>query len=81
VAKARTALLTLNQSGGLELPGPIVDGIQHLFHGDYVPYAGGVLVTDGEVVLGAAGASGAHAREDAEAVQVAVEQRRAQRPR
>ncbi|MER6794489.1 GlcG/HbpS family heme-binding protein [Amycolatopsis mediterranei] len=81
VAKARSALLTLNASGGLELPGPIVDGIQHLFHGDYVPYAGGVLVTDGEVILGAAGASGAHAREDEEAVRVAVERWRAQRPR
>jgi glc operon protein GlcG len=81
VAKARTALLTLTASGGLELPGPIVDGIQHLFHGDYVPYAGGVLVTDGEVILGAAGASGAHAREDEQAVQVAVERWRAQRPR
>ncbi|MEV6646844.1 heme-binding protein [Amycolatopsis sp. NPDC051371] len=81
VAKARTALLTLRPSGGIELPGPIVDGIQHLFHGDYVPYAGGVLVTDGDVVLGAAGASGAHAREDEQAVQVAVERWRAQRPR
>jgi len=81
VAKARTALRTLTASGGLELPGPIVDGIQHLFHGDYVPYAGGVLVTDGEVILGAAGASGGHAREDDEAVQVALGQWRAQRPR
>lgn len=78
VAKARTALLTLDSSGALELPGPIVDGIQHLFHGDYVPYAGGVLVTEGEEMLGA---SGAHVREDAEAVQVAVERWRAQRPR
>ncbi|MEV5717998.1 heme-binding protein [Amycolatopsis mediterranei] len=59
----------------------IVGGIQHLFHGDYVPYAGGVLVTNGEVILGAAGASGAHAREDEEAVRVAVERWRAQRPR
>ena len=81
VAKARTALRTLTASGGLELPGPIVDGIQHLFHGDYVPYAGGVLVTDGEVILGTAGASGGHAREDDEAVQVALGQWRAQRPR
>ncbi|MEV4056134.1 heme-binding protein [Amycolatopsis sp. NPDC049688] len=81
VAKARTALLTLQASGGLELPGPIVESIQHLFHGDYVPYAGGVLVTAGDVVLGAAGASGGHAREDEEAVQAAVERWRAQRPR
>ena len=81
VAKARTALLTLTASGGLELPGPIVDSIQHVFHGDYVPFAGGVLVTDGDVVLGAAGASGAHAREDEQAVQAAVEIWRAQRPR
>jgi uncharacterized protein GlcG (DUF336 family) len=81
VAKARTALRTLRPSGGIELPGPIVDGIQHLFGGDYVPFAGGVLVTDGDVILGAAGASGAHAREDEQAVQVAVERWRAQRPR
>jgi len=81
VAKARTALLTLRPSGGIELPGPIVDGIQHLYGGDYVPFAGGVLVTDGDVILGAAAASGAHAREDEQAVQVAVERWRAQRPR
>ncbi|WP_225728211.1 MULTISPECIES: heme-binding protein [unclassified Nocardia] len=72
VAKARTALLTLRASGQLQLPGAIVDGIQHLYGGDYVPYAGGVLVTDGEVILGAAGASGALAVEDEEAVQTAV---------
>lgn len=81
VAKARTALRTLNPSGGLELPGAIVDSIQHLFHGDYVPFAGGVLVTDGDVVLGAAGASGAHAVEDEKAVRVAVERWRGQRPK
>ncbi|MGW4516927.1 heme-binding protein [Streptomyces sp. NPDC004393] len=38
-----------------------------------VPRAGGVLVTDGELVLGAAGASGAHAAEDEEAVQTALQ--------
>ncbi|MEU0463712.1 heme-binding protein [Amycolatopsis sp. NPDC006131] len=73
VAKARTALLTLRPSGALELPGAIVGSIQHLYDGDYVPFAGGVLVTDGDVVLGAAGASGGHAREDDEAVCTAVQ--------
>jgi uncharacterized protein GlcG (DUF336 family) len=58
VAKARTALL--------------VDSIQHLYGGDFVPWAGGVRVTDGDVILGAAGASGAHAVEDEEAVRAAV---------
>jgi uncharacterized protein GlcG (DUF336 family) len=58
VAKARTALL--------------VDSIQHLYGGDFVPWAGGVLVTDGDVILGAAGASGAHAVEDEGAVRAAV---------
>lgn len=73
VAKARTALFTLNPSGVLKLPGGIVDSIQHLFGGDFVAFAGGVLVTDGNVILGAAGASGAHAVEDEEAVQTAVQ--------
>lgn len=72
VAKARTALRTLRPSGGITLPGEIVDSIQHLYGGDFVPWAGGVLVTDGDVVLGAAGASGGHAREDEEAVATAV---------
>lgn len=72
VAKARTALLALRPSGQISLPGGIVDSIQHLYGGDFVPWAGGVLVTDGELVLGAAGASGAHAVEDEEAVQTAV---------
>ncbi|MEV7982386.1 heme-binding protein [Streptomyces sp. NPDC086519] len=72
VAKARTALLALQPSGQISLPGGIVDSIQHLYGGDFVPWAGGVLVTDGELVLGAAGASGAHAVEDEEAVQTAV---------
>ena len=72
VAKARTALFSLKSSGQIDLPGGIVDSIQHLFGGDFVPWAGGVLVTDGDVILGAAGASGAHAVEDEEAVQTAV---------
>lgn len=73
VAKARTALLTLRPSGEVKLPGEIVDSIQHLYGGDFVPFAGGVLVTSGEMILGAAGASGARATEDEEAVQTAVQ--------
>jgi uncharacterized protein GlcG (DUF336 family) len=72
VAKARTALLTLQSSGALKLPGEIVTSIQHLYEGDYVPWAGGVLVTDGDVILGAAGGSGARATEDDDAVGTAV---------
>jgi glc operon protein GlcG len=72
VAKARTALLTLRPSGQITLPGPITDSIQHLNNGDFIPYAGGVLVTVDGVILGAAGASGALAIEDEEAVQTAV---------
>ncbi|GAA5173294.1 MULTISPECIES: GlcG/HbpS family heme-binding protein [Amycolatopsis] len=79
VAKARSALLALKPSGQIELPAGIVESIQHLYHGDFVPWAGGVLVTDGNVILGAAGASGAHALEDEQAVQVAVEQWQAKR--
>ncbi|WP_373291862.1 heme-binding protein [Nocardia pneumoniae] len=41
--------------------------------GDFVPFAGGVLITDDGVVLGAAEASGAHAQEDEEAVRTAVD--------
>ncbi len=74
VAKARTALLALRSSGEIALPGGIVDSIQHLYGGDFVPWAGGVLITDGAMVVGAAGASGAHAVEDEEVVQTAVEQ-------
>lgn len=73
VAKARTALLALQPSGQIKLPGGIIDSIQHLYSGDFVPWAGGVLVTEGELILGAAGASGAHALEDEEAVQTAVQ--------
>ena len=73
VAKARTALLALKPSGQIDLPGGIVDGIQHLYRGDFVPWAGGVLITDGDVVLGAAGASGARAVEDELVVATAVQ--------
>ncbi|MFI6170443.1 heme-binding protein [Nocardia sp. NPDC051052] len=72
VAKARTALLALQPSGQIALPGAIVDSIQHLNGGDFIPFAGGILITDDGVVLGAAGASGAHATEDEGAVQTAV---------
>jgi uncharacterized protein GlcG (DUF336 family) len=72
VAKARTALYALKPSGRIDLPGGIVDSIQHLYGGDFVPWAGGVLITDGGTILGAAGASGAHALEDEAAVQTAV---------
>jgi glc operon protein GlcG len=81
IAKARTALLSLQLSGQIKLPGGIVDGIQHLYGGDFVPWAGGVLVTDGDVILGAAGASGAHAVEDEEAVRTAVNRWQQHRPR
>jgi uncharacterized protein GlcG (DUF336 family) len=81
IAKARTALYALRPSGEIKLPGGIVDSIQHLYDGDFVPWAGGVLVTEGTVILGAIGASGAHAIEDEEAVVTAVERwsRREQR--
>nr|QIZ02240.1 hypothetical protein HEP87_51110 [Streptomyces sp. S1D4-11] len=65
-------LLALQPFGQINLPGGIVGSIQHLYGGDFVPWAGGVLVTDSELILGAAGASGAHAVEDEEAVQTAV---------
>lgn len=82
VAKARTALVSLQPSRALgELPSQITDSIQHLYDGDFVPRAGGILVTDGGVVLGAAAASGAHGDEDEEAVLVAVERWREHRSR
>lgn len=81
VAKARSALLTLRPSGELQLPGAIVDSIQHLYDGDFIPFAGGVLVTENGVILGAAGASGAHALEDEEAVRTAVDRWRESRSR
>ena len=73
VAKARTALLALKPSGQIDLPGGIVDSIQHLYGGDFVPWAGGILITDGELIVGAAGASGARAVEDEEVVQTALQ--------
>ena len=80
VAKARTALLTLQASRALDaLPTGIIDSIQHLYGGDFVPKAGGVLVTNDGVILGAAGASGAHGDEDEEAVLVAVDRWQARR--
>ena len=75
VAKARSALRALKPSGLLDkMPPGIIDTLQHLYGGDFVPRAGGVLVTDGDdVILGAIGASGAQSDEDEEAVRTAVE--------
>ncbi|MET7995953.1 heme-binding protein [Amycolatopsis sp. NPDC005232] len=78
VAKARTALRMLKATSEIALPGPIVDTIQHLYDGDFVAGPGGVLVTDGDLILGAAGASGARGVEDEEAVRIAVERWQAQ---
>jgi uncharacterized protein GlcG (DUF336 family) len=81
VAKARTALLALQPSRALDaLPTGIIDSIQHLYGGDFVAKAGGILVTSDGVILGAAGASGAHGDEDEEAVRVAVDRWQARRP-
>lgn len=74
VAKARSALMALKPSGLLDkLPPGIIDTAQHLYGGNFVPRAGGVLVTEGDVIVGAAGASGAQSDEDEEAVRTAVE--------
>ena len=75
VAKARSALVALKPSGLLDkLPPGIIDTIQHLYGGNFVPRAGGVLITDADdVILGAIGASGAQSDEDEVAVQTAVE--------
>jgi uncharacterized protein GlcG (DUF336 family) len=75
VAKARSALVALKPSGLLDkLPPGIIDTLQHLYGGDFVPRAGGVLVTGGDdIILGAIGASGAQSDEDEEAVRTAVE--------
>lgn len=74
VAKARSALVALKPSGQLDkLPPGIIDTLQHLYGGNFVPRAGGVLITDGDVILGAIGASGAQSDEDEEAVRTAVE--------
>lgn len=80
VAKARSALGALKPSGQLEqLPPGIIDGFQHLRGGDFVARAGGVLVVEDDVILGAAGASGAQSDQDEEAVLTAVDRWRAQR--
>ncbi len=81
VAKARSALLAMQSSGRVQLPDAIVGSIQHLHGGDFIPFAGGILVTDNGVILGAIGASGAHAKEDEEAVQTAVDRWRGHRSR
>jgi uncharacterized protein GlcG (DUF336 family) len=74
VAKARSALVALKPSGLLDkVPPGIIDTTQHLYGGDFVPRAGGVLITEGDVIMGAAGASGAQSDEDEEAVRTAVE--------
>jgi uncharacterized protein GlcG (DUF336 family) len=74
VAKARSALVSLGPSGGLDkLPPGIIDALQNIYGGDFVPRAGGVPVTDGDIVIGAIGASGAQSDEDEEAVATAVE--------
>jgi glc operon protein GlcG len=74
VAKARSALVALKPSGLLDqLPPGIIDTAQHLYGGNFVPRAGGVLITEGDLIVGAAGASGAQSDEDEEAVRTAVE--------
>ena len=74
VAKARSALVSLMPSGNLDkLPPGIIDALQNLYGGNFVPRAGGLLVTRDDVVFGAAGASGAASDEDEEAVRAAVE--------
>ena len=81
VAKARSALVSLQPSGALDkMPPGIVAALQASYGGDFVPRAGGVLVTEGGVVLGAAGASGAQSDEDEEAVRTAVERWHPERP-
>jgi uncharacterized protein GlcG (DUF336 family) len=73
VAKARSALIALKPSGLTDLPVGIIDSIQHLYGGEFVPRAGGVLVTHGDLILGAAGASGALGVEDEEVVRTATQ--------
>ena len=74
VAKARTALVGFAPSGGFDsAPAGIVAALQNTYGGDFVPRAGGVLVTDGDVIIGAIGASGAQSDEDEAAVTTAVE--------
>jgi glc operon protein GlcG len=74
VAKARSALIALKPSGLLDkLPPGIIDTVQHLYGGNFVPRAGGIIVTEGDLIVGAVGASGAQSDEDEEAVRTAVE--------
>jgi uncharacterized protein GlcG (DUF336 family) len=74
VAKARSALVALKPSGLLDkLPPGIIDTVQHLYGGNFVPRAGGIIVTEGDLIVGAVGASGAQSDEDEEAVRPAVE--------
>ncbi|HEV7864942.1 MAG TPA: heme-binding protein [Acidimicrobiia bacterium] len=81
VAKARSALVSLQPSGALDkMPPGIVAALQASYGGDFVPRAGGVLVSEGDVVVGAAGASGAQSDEDEEAVRSAVERWQAEQP-
>jgi uncharacterized protein GlcG (DUF336 family) len=75
VAKARTALRMLQPSGEVALPSEVVGPIQHFYGGDFVARAGGILITDGDVVVGAIGASGAQSTQDEEAVRAAVDRR------
>jgi uncharacterized protein GlcG (DUF336 family) len=80
VAKARSALVSLQPSGQLEkVPPGITAALQAAYGGDFVPRAGGLPVTDGGVVVGAAGASGAASEEDEEAVRTAIERWQAER--
>jgi uncharacterized protein GlcG (DUF336 family) len=81
VAKARSALVSLQPSGRLDkMPPGIIAALQAAYGGDFVPRAGGVPVVAGEVVVGAAGASGAASEEDEEAVLSAVERWQAEHP-
>ena len=64
-----------------QLPQGTTDSVQHLYGGDFVPRTGGVLILDGDVVLGAAGASGAQSDQDEEAVQSAVQRGQTEHPR
>ena len=74
VAKARSALVSLMPSGRLDqLPPGIIAALQDLYDGDFVPRAGGVPVTDGDVILGAIGASGAQSDEDEAAVLAGIQ--------
>ena len=74
LAKARSALISLGPSGGLEqMPPGIIAALQAAYGGDFVPRAGGMPVVAAGVVVGAAGASGATSDEDEDAVRAAIE--------